>query len=159
MPAEPPAALPLADPEATERLGARLARALAPGDTLLLDGPLGAGKTALARAVIRSLQGAAAEEVPSPSFTLVQTYATPRGEVWHVDLYRIAEPSGLAELGLEEAFEQAICLVEWPGRLGRHRPARCLVIGLAEADAGRRAEFRPQGAGWDALLREALDDA
>ena len=90
---------------ADETMTAALARMLAatarPGDTILLDGPVGAGKTHFARAFIRARQGEAAEDVPSPTFTLVQTYDDPMGtEIWHADLYRLTDPSELDELGL-----------------------------------------------------------
>lgn len=107
---------------ADEYMTATLARMLAatarPGRVFLLDGPVGAGKTHFARAFIRARQGEAAEDVPSPTFTLVQTYDDPMGtEIWHADLYRLTDPSELDELGLEEAQESAICLIEWPDRL------------------------------------------
>ena len=93
---------------ADEALTAGIARMLAavarPGQTILLDGPVGAGKTHFARAFIRARQGDLAEDVPSPTFTLVQTYDDPMGtEIWHADLYRLTDPSELDELGLDEA--------------------------------------------------------
>lgn len=107
---------------ADETLTAVLARMLAalagPGQTILLDGPVGAGKTHLARAFIRARQGDLAEDVPSPTFTLVQTYDDPLGtEIWHADLYRLTDPSELDELGLDEAMDSAISLIEWPDRM------------------------------------------
>jgi tRNA threonylcarbamoyl adenosine modification protein YjeE len=113
-----PQALDLADDAATARLGAALAALLRPGDLVLLQGGLGAGKTALARAVIRTLAGDPALEVPSPSFALVQPYATPRGPVVHADLYRLAAAADVAELGLMDDAD-AITLVEWPERAPR----------------------------------------
>lgn len=114
------------------------------GDAILLAGPLGAGKTAFARAFVRALTGDPALEVPSPSFTLVQGYDTPRGRVHHFDLWRIEQEADLAELGWEDALEE-IVLVEWPERLGGHRPPEALEIAL-ELGAGeaRRATLR----GW-----------
>ena len=144
--------LHLADEAATARLGAALAAVLAPGDAVLLAGPLGAGKSALARAVIRALLGAGEAEVPSPSYTLVNVYETPRGAVWHADLYRLGgEAEELEELGLGEALEGgAIVLVEWPERLGPNRPARRAEIALsAPAAGGRAARVTLAGPGWD----------
>ena len=97
------------------------------GDTLLLQGPIGAGKTHLARALIQARQsaaGRAAEDVPSPSFTLVQTYEAGETEIWHADLFRLGNAAEADELGLTDAFDAAICLIEWPERLGSHRTAR-----------------------------------
>lgn len=107
-----------ADAEMTATLARMLAATAQPGQVFLLDGPVGAGKTHFARAFIRARQGEAAEDVPSPTFTLVQTYDDPMGtEIWHADLYRLTDPSELDELGLEEAQDNAICLIEWPDRL------------------------------------------
>lgn len=139
--------------EATEALGRLLAGHLVPGDTLLLAGPIGAGKSHLSRAIIRARLGRM-EDVPSPTFTLVQTYDDPAGDIWHADLYRLSHPDEVRELGLEDAFATAICLVEWPERLGRHLPDNAIHLSLSTEDEGRRALIsfadRPQ-------LAEALD--
>ena len=114
---------------ATATLGARLIPRLRPGDVVLLSGGLGAGKTTLARAGIQAAI-AAPVEVPSPTFTLVQTYDLPAGPLWHVDLYRLAEPEEVLELGWDDAICDAIVLVEWPERLGPLTPTRHIAINL-----------------------------
>jgi len=111
----------------TERLAATLASLAAPGDIIALSGELGAGKTTFARGFVRALTGKD-EDVPSPTFTLVQTYDTPKGEIWHCDLYRLAKPDDALELGLEDAFGSGICLIEWPERLGGLLPPRRLAM-------------------------------
>lgn len=143
--------LPLPDPAATDRLGAALALRLRPGDTVLLSGDLGAGKSHLARAIIQAMQApfGAAEDVPSPTYTLVQTYRAGAAELVHADLYRLGDPSELVELGLDEALGRAICLVEWPDRL-EALPADALAVALSMAGEGRRA--RLSGPGWGARL-------
>lgn len=105
-------------PEATAALARRIAPLVGGGDTLLLDGPLGAGKTHFARALIqeRLARAGLTEDVPSPTYTLVQTYDDGIVEIVHADLYRLAS-ADLGELGLEDAFATALCLVEWPDRL------------------------------------------
>ena len=124
----------LPDPDATGRLAARLAPLARPGDAVLLEGPLGAGKSAFARAFLRALSGDPALEVPSPTFTLVQSYDLPGGgEAHHFDLYRLEGPADLAELGWEEARE-GIVLVEWPDRLGPLRPEGALTVALAHGE-------------------------
>ena len=135
---------------ATHALAARLAGLLRAGDAVLLDGPLGAGKSEFARAVLRAAAGDPALEVPSPTFTLVQSYDLPAGIAHHFDLYRLDGPAGLDELGWDEALE-GIVLVEWPDRLGGFAPAEALRITLepgAEDDA-RIAHL----AGWDDRLK------
>jgi tRNA threonylcarbamoyladenosine biosynthesis protein TsaE len=141
----------LPDPAATEAFAHALAPILAPGDTLLLQGQLGAGKSHFARALIRRLIGPGGEaaEVPSPSFTLVQTYDTPVGEVWHADLYRLSDPQEIEELGFDAALDEAICLIEWPDRLAPDWPtsAICLRLDMAPAPADAREVtlFAPAG--------------
>lgn len=122
----------------TEVLGQRLAALARPGDAILLEGPIGAGKSSLARAFIRARLGDD-EEVPSPTFTLVQVYEHEGTEIWHADLYRLTHPDEVWELGLDQAFEAAICLVEWPDRLGSHLPSAALTIRLEAEGEGRRA--------------------
>jgi len=124
----------LHSPDQTSRLARALGLRLSPGDTVLLSGDVGAGKTHFARALIQSLL-ATPEDVPSPTFTLVQIYEAASGaQIWHADLYRLTDPSETEELGLTGAMETAICLIEWPDRLGSLRPADALDITLAAAD-------------------------
>jgi tRNA threonylcarbamoyladenosine biosynthesis protein TsaE len=139
----------LPDLAATHALAARLAALLRPGDAVLLEGPLGAGKSEFARAVLRAAAGDPGLEVPSPTFTLVQSYDLPVGAAHHFDLYRLDGPAGLVELGWEEARE-GIVLVEWPDRLGGLAPADALHVTLAQgkAEDARRATL----SGWDARL-------
>jgi len=122
--------------EETSAVAARLAARARPGAVLLLEGPLGAGKTCFARAYLRALTGEAGLIVPSPTFTLVQTYDSPAGPVWHYDLWRLADDKGLAELGWDEALT-GIVLVEWPDRLGRQTPARATRVTLSLHPQGR----------------------
>ncbi|WP_096787116.1 tRNA (adenosine(37)-N6)-threonylcarbamoyltransferase complex ATPase subunit type 1 TsaE [Rhodobacter sp. CZR27] len=140
MSPEPFLALPLASEEETARLGAVLARVLRPGDAVLLAGPIGAGKTHLARSLIRAALGRE-EEVPSPTFTLVQTYEAPGHEIWHADLYRLTHPDEVLELGLDAAFASAVCLVEWPDRMAGLTPPDALHLTLEAAGEGRVARL------------------
>lgn len=128
--APPELHLGLPDEGATAALARALRPQLRPGDVIALAGPIGAGKTAFARALIQDALAADGrrEDVPSPSFTLVQTYVSAQGEIWHADLYRLTGPRDVDELGLAEAFDRAICLVEWPDRLGPDLPARALTL-------------------------------
>ncbi len=131
--------LELPDLAATTALAGRVAGLASPGDAILLDGPLGAGKTTFARAFLRHAAGEPALEVPSPSFTLVQTYDTRLGPVHHFDLWRLDGPGGLIELGWDEALRDVV-LVEWSDRLGPLRPATALEVALRlGAGEGRRA--------------------
>ena len=134
----------LPSPEATATLAARIGAMLAPGDVLLLSGGIGAGKTHFARALIQSMQDDP-EDVPSPTFTLVQVYDTPKGELWHSDLYRLSHPDEVIELGLDEAFATAICLVEWPDRLGDLAPADPITVGLWHDGESRQTEISFSG--------------
>ena len=126
----------LVDDEATSRLGAELAATLAPGDLIILEGDLGAGKTALARAVIRTLAGDPTLDVPSPTFALVQPYDTPRGPVLHADLYRLGDPREVDELGLLDNPD-AIVLVEWAERSPEIVAAANVVVSLAIPPGGQ----------------------
>ena len=125
----------LEDEEATAQLGARLARVALGGDVITLSGPLGVGKTALARGFIAGLghQG----EVPSPSFSIVQPYEALDPPVWHVDLYRIEDMSEIDELGLDSAAD-AVMLVEWPERTGDRAWPQALVLSLDFGQDGER---------------------
>ncbi len=137
--AQPICTVYLADEGETDRLAACFAPHLRAGDTILLTGSIGAGKTAFCRALIRHRLGPE-EDVPSPTFTLVQTYEADV-EIWHADLYRLTHPDEARELGLEEAFDQAICLVEWPDRLGTDAPPDAITLTLTPSGDGRRAEI------------------
>jgi len=140
-------------PEATARAARALAARLRAGDTVLLSGDVGAGKSHFARAAILSLLDAP-EDVPSPTYTLVQTYRGRDCEIWHADLYRLGDASELAELGLEVAFDAAIVFVEWPDRLGALAPARALGIGFS---ASGTEETRVLNVTWnDATWRDRL---
>jgi tRNA threonylcarbamoyladenosine biosynthesis protein TsaE len=119
----------LVNEAATHALAGSIAAEAQIGDVIALAGELGTGKTSFARAFVRAL--GVAEEVPSPTFTLVQTYDTSRGTVWHFDLYRLARPADAYELGIEEAFGDGITLIEWPERLGSLLPRERLDIELA----------------------------
>ncbi len=134
----PVADLALADEAATAAFAACIAPRLGAGDVLLLSGPIGAGKSTFARALIRARLGNPAEEVPSPTFTLVQTYDAGAVEIWHCDLFRLGGPDEAVELGLEEAFERAICLVEWPERLAGEAPDRALHLRFAAGETAHR---------------------
>jgi tRNA threonylcarbamoyladenosine biosynthesis protein TsaE len=131
----------LTDEVATARLAARIAGAARARDTIALAGPLGSGKTSFARAFIRAL-GKGDEEVPSPTFTLVETYRFPgKPPIWHFDLYRLEAPDDVYELGIEDAWTDGICLIEWPERITALLPRERLDIGLAPGStpSGRRA--------------------
>ena len=123
----------LSSEEATRQVAAEIAGMLEPGDVVALRGDLGSGKTTFARALIQRLAGDPRLEVPSPSFTLVQTYDLPDFPLAHVDLYRIGGPGELAELGLSEFFESGVTLVEWPERAGGKLPPPRVEIALSLA--------------------------
>jgi tRNA threonylcarbamoyladenosine biosynthesis protein TsaE len=153
VPIVPSLFLPTA--EDTAGLGVRLARVAHPGDTILLDGPIGSGKTHLARALIQARLGRE-EDVPSPTFTLVQTYGEGAGEIWHADLYRLSHPDEVVELGLDDAFGRALCLVEWPDRLGRHLPPDALRLRFVAEGEGRRIYFEG-GASWTGRIEHVRE--
>ncbi|MBP0494035.1 tRNA (adenosine(37)-N6)-threonylcarbamoyltransferase complex ATPase subunit type 1 TsaE [Roseomonas indoligenes] len=148
-----PITLSLPDEAATVALAARAARLARPGDAILLEGPLGAGKSAFARAFLRAAAGDPALDVPSPTFTLVQSYDLPGGAAHHMDLYRLEGPDALPELGWEE-MREGIVLVEWPERLGPWAPGDALRLSLAPAEEpdARTATL----SGWDSPRLAAL---
>lgn len=124
--------------EETAGFAQAFARSLRAGDTICLHGNLGMGKSVFARALIRTLTGNPEQEVPSPTFTLLQTYDTPMGEVWHFDLYRLKDPEEVYELGWEEALAGTISIIEWPERLGYLLPADRIDIHLSATPRGSR---------------------
>ncbi len=111
----------------TRQIAAAMAASCKGNEIFLLSGPLGAGKSFFARAFIQSLIGKDAE-VPSPTFTLAQTYDTSKGPLWHFDLYRLQHPDEIFEIGWEEALGSGIILAEWPQRLGPHIPRKARSI-------------------------------
>jgi len=143
----------LKDEAATERLGACIAKGLRSGDVVALSGELGAGKTTLARAILRAL--GVTERVPSPTFTLVQAYETPSLNVFHLDLYRVEKASDMAELGLDDALLEGAALVEWPER---GLPARlkndALTVSLAAKGDTRREALISGPARWRTVIGE-----
>ena len=156
----------LADEAATASLAATIARAGRPGDVIALSGDLGAGKTSFARAFIRAL-GRGDEDVPSPTFTLVQTYELPAATIWHFDLYRLERADDVLELGFEDAAaEGGIVLVEWPDRAGGLLPRDRLDLSLTVAAASggdpaataRRATLATQSPAWQERLERLFRD-
>lgn len=127
----------LADEASTMAIGAQIARVLQPGDVITLTGSLAAGKTTLVRGLIAGLgyEG----EVPSPSFSIVQPYEQLDLPVWHVDLYRIDDPSELEELGLDEIRDDGVLIIEWPEKAGTNRWPDSLALSLAAGEDGVRA--------------------
>ena len=152
----------LPDEKATALLGEDIAAALRVGDVVALKGDLGAGKTTLARALVRALAGDPGLDVPSPTFTLVQAYET-RLPVTHFDLYRIASPAELDELGFAEAAADGVVLVEWPEKAGDRLPADAIIVELSELGEGRRARISAGAATArverSLAMRDFLDEA
>lgn len=142
----------LRDEAATQALGQRLADLLRPGEAICLSGPLGAGKSTLARALVRALT-TPDEEVPSPTFTLVQTYPVALGdgpaELWHFDLYRLDRPDQVYELGIEEALAEGVSLIEWPELAAGLLPTeQVLTIELQITEGQARRAVLSGGATW-----------
>ncbi|MGI4852024.1 MAG: tRNA (adenosine(37)-N6)-threonylcarbamoyltransferase complex ATPase subunit type 1 TsaE [Janthinobacterium lividum] len=134
---------PLPSLQDTQTLAQKIVQCLQPCDVVLLKGDLGAGKTTLAKKII-TLLNPEITSIPSPTFTLSQTYDTPKGDVWHYDLYRLKSSEEVLELGIDEAFASGICLIEWPERLGNLRlPSALLKINLVimGPDDQRQAEL------------------
>jgi tRNA threonylcarbamoyladenosine biosynthesis protein TsaE len=137
----------LEDEAATARLGAAIARALKPGEAVCLSGPLGAGKSTLARALVRALT-TPGEDVPSPTFTLVQFYDGAGLKIAHFDLYRLTDPDEAYEIGLDEALDEGAAVIEWPERLAGRLPPDRLDVEISVDGAGRTARLTPHGA-WE----------
>ena len=143
----------------TKCLARRIGQLLVPGGVIFLRGEIGAGKSFFARALIQSLQDMP-EDVPSPTFTLVQTYITKIGEIWHADLYRLNTSSEIDELGLLEAFESAVTLVEWPEILSKVAPPSSLYLDFKVQRDGltRELSLSSKFADWSKRLGQQ-DDA
>jgi len=149
----------LADEAATVALAQRLAAVARAGDVIALAGDLGVGKTRFARAFVDALTGER-EEVPSPTFTLVQTYESAAGPIWHFDLYRLKNADEAYELGLEEALCEGISLIEWPDRAAILLPDQRLDLHLSFADSPNARTARLVGRGnWADRLAGLLPDA
>lgn len=148
----------LPTPDATELFARTLAPLTSSGDTILLEGEIGAGKSHFARAFIRQLLGRDGEntEIPSPTYTLVQTYESSLAEVWHADLYRIGDESEVPELGLDEAMSDAIVLIEWSELLGSHRPQDALTLSFSP---GATPEARNLAVSGSERFRPAVENA
>ncbi|CRL12668.1 ADP-binding protein [Phaeobacter italicus] len=148
--------IPLPSPDVTAALAAEIGQHLTAGDCLLLEGAIGAGKTHFARSLIQS-QMPVPEDVPSPTFTLIQTYDLPQAELWHADLYRLSSLDEIEELGLTSALETAICLIEWPDKLAELTPPSALHISLEldqDALEGRFATLRWTDPRWTSLMQQ-----
>lgn len=140
----------LANEDATRSLGQGLAHIACKGDVFALYGTLGMGKSVLARAFVQELLGNV--EVPSPTFTLVQSYETPEFEICHYDLYRLKNPDEIFELGMEEAMYESVCLIEWPERMQPYLPRKTIKIELSPQDNGRRVAITVASAEKHSLL-------
>lgn len=128
--------VPCANIKETQNLAAKLAGIAKEGDVFLLFGTLGVGKSVFARAFIQTLSGA--EDVPSPTFTLVQTYAAPAFEIYHFDLYRLKSAEEIWELNMEEALFGAVCLIEWPEKMGPYIPKNAFKISISSMSDEKR---------------------
>lgn len=149
----------LPDEAATRRFGEDFALALQKGDLVTLSGDLGAGKSSLARAIIRAIADDEGLDVPSPTFTLVQSYETLRIPVAHADLYRISHGEELDELGLPEFLEDGVVLAEWPEQGEGFLPEPSFAVTLSHEGAGRRitvSDLSPRSSGWNAAWRFVL---
>ena len=143
-------------PLETEELASALKENLQNGDIILLKGEIGAGKSLFARSLIQSTMDQV-EEVPSPTFTIVQTYETKLGSIWHADLYRLTDQSEIFELGLIDAFVNEIVIVEWPERLGHLEPQDALTVEIVILENDKREViFSTNSSMWKARLEKTL---
>ena len=143
-------------PLETKALALRIRENLQNGDIVLLKGEIGAGKSHFARSLIQAAMDKV-EDVPSPTFTLVQTYDTVVGSIWHADLYRLSDQSEVFELGLIDAFGNDIVLIEWPDRLGYLEPQDALTIELVILENDKREViFSTSSCVWEARLEKTL---
>ncbi len=155
---QPTTTLTLPEAADTDALGRALSALARPGDCILLSGQIGAGKSALARAFIRARLGEGTE-VPSPTFTLVQTYEDPSGiEIWHADLYRLGDAQEAVELGLIDAFETSICLIEWPDLIADLAPSESLHVNLSVTGEAHIAAFN-YGEDWAERITRITEHA
>ncbi|MAP95598.1 MAG: tRNA (adenosine(37)-N6)-threonylcarbamoyltransferase complex ATPase subunit type 1 TsaE [Ponticaulis sp.] len=155
MNASPVIEISLPDEAEMHVFGGRLAKILESGDVIALYGDLGAGKTTLSRGLIRALTSPDTE-VPSPTYTLVQTYDTEKGELWHFDLYRVEHPSELTELGYYDALED-ICVIEWPEHAGTLLPDDRLSLHISIDGSGRRVQLMSGNDHWIRRLKDEFD--
>ncbi|MEY2991343.1 MAG: hypothetical protein RI946_737 [Pseudomonadota bacterium] len=152
------ATLSFSSPDDTAGFAVRMGSILRPSDMILLHGGIGAGKSFFARALIQSVQDVP-EDVPSPTFTLVQTYDTQLGEIWHADLYRLSGSDEVIELGLLDAFETAISLIEWPDRLADLSPQTALHLKFtAQNDDTRTLTIAGNADLWKTRMTAVLHD-
>jgi tRNA threonylcarbamoyladenosine biosynthesis protein TsaE len=152
MNASPDFSFFLTDEAEMQAFGARLSGLLDDGDVMSFEGDLGAGKTTMIRGMIRALTSED-EEVPSPTYTIVQTYETPDAMIWHFDLYRLDAPEDVIELGFEDALND-ICLIEWPDRAGAFLPEDRLTLNIEHHAEGRKVRLRPGSEKWGIRLNE-----
>ena len=144
-------------PFETKALAIRIRDNLQNGDIVLLKGEIGAGKSHFARSLIQAAMDKV-EEVPSPTFTLVQTYDTTIGSIWHADLYRLNDQSDIFELGLIDAFGNEIVLVEWPDRLGHLEPQDALTVEITILEKNkRRITFSTTSSEWRGRLEKTFE--
>lgn len=156
----PIASLSLDDETGTRALAAKLADLLAPGDVVALEGTLGVGKSVLARNIIQTLT-TLDEDVPSPTFTLVQTYEADKAPLFHFDLYRLCRAEEALELDIEDAFYDGISLIEWPAKLGPYLPEKALWLHLKPVEgqsSARTVDFYGNVQWQDRLKAGGIDD-
>ena len=150
----------VSDQNGTEALAAKLAAVARAGDVILMHGTLGMGKSAFCRAFIRAVADNPHEEVPSPTFTLVQIYELDRVPVWHFDLYRLSDPEEVHELDIEDAFSDAVSLIEWPDRLEYLTPENRLDVHIDPGSNpdGRVFKLEPHGDEWVSRINDLVVD-